>query len=336
MSESRRPLRGIGTAVAGAAGAVESRPVREVGAAVAATAAGAGASWGAYNLLVWQAQKARTVIPHRTDNAPNGDGVYLPDGSGPFKFTRESAVDLHLTVFGDSTAAGLGADVADETPGVLVARRVAAETGRVVRYSNKAIVGATSKGLAAQIDAMLIARERPDVAIILIGANDVTARNGIRASAHRLGAAVGALTAIGSAVVVGTCPDFGVITAIPQPLRTVLRRWGLQLAAAQRGAVRANGGRPVPMADLLAPEFRAKPEHMFSPDHYHPSAAGYALAADILLPEVLAAIGEWGPTPLPEPPEVSAKVERNRLVNRLRRFRGSVRESMVPDAPLAE
>ncbi|MFW0796206.1 SGNH/GDSL hydrolase family protein [Gordonia sp. CPCC 205515] len=299
--------------------ALDNRILRDVGATVAATAASAGASWAAYNYLNSQAAEARTVIPHRTDNAPNGDGVYLPDGTGPHRFTRDSAIDLYLVAFGDSTAAGLGADTADETPGVQLARRVAAETGKVIRYGNKAIVGATSKGLAAQIDAMLVARERPDVAIILIGANDVTARNGIRTSARRLGDAVTLLVDNGAKVVVGTCPDFGVITAIPQPLRTVLRRWGLQLASAQRSAVRSAGGRAVPMADLMTQEFLAKPDHMFSPDRFHPSAAGYALAADILIPEVLAAIGEWGPAPLPEPPEVSEFVERDRMVNRIRR-----------------
>ncbi|GAA3726128.1 SGNH/GDSL hydrolase family protein [Gordonia hankookensis] len=299
-----------------------NRLLREVGATVAATAASAGASWAAYNYLNGQATEARTVIPHRTDDAPNGDGIYLPDGTGPHRPARGTSVDVYLVVFGDSTAAGLGAETADQTPGVLLARRVAAETGKIVRYANKAIVGATSKGLEAQVDAMLITRERPDVAVILIGANDVTATNGIRSSAKRLGEAVTLLKENGAEVVVGTCPDFGVITAIPQPLRSVLRRWGLQLAAAQRGAVRAAGGRPVPMADLLAKEFLAKPEHMFSPDQYHPSAAGYALAADILIPEVLEAIGEWGPAPLPQPPEVSEAVEQNRLVSRVRRLVG--------------
>ncbi len=315
---------------------INNRVLRDVGATVAATAASAGASWAAYNYLNNQAHTARTVIPHRTDNAPNGDGVYHPDGTGPHRFNREDSVDLYLVVFGDSTAAGLGAETADETPGVLVARRVAAETGRRIRYGNKSIVGATSKGLAAQIDAMLITRERPDVAVILIGANDITARNGITASARRLGDAVRLLDDIGAQVVVGTCPDFGVITAIPQPLRTVVRRWGLRLAAAQRGAVRAAGGRPVPLADLLAKEFLAKPEHMFSPDRFHPSAAGYALAADHLIPEVLAAIGEWGPAPLPRPPEVSESVERERVVNRLRRVLRLDGPGPVASAPRPE
>ena len=141
-------------------------------------------------MLVWQAQQARTTIPHRTDNAPNGDGIYLPDGGEPLRVTRDTPADLHLTVFGDSTAAGLGVESADDTPGVRVARRVAADTGRVIRYSNKAIVGATSKGLAAQIEAAFIAKQIPDVAVIIVGANDVTALNAIEPSARRLGAAV--------------------------------------------------------------------------------------------------------------------------------------------------
>ncbi|GAB20453.1 hypothetical protein GOEFS_115_00930 [Gordonia effusa NBRC 100432] len=302
---------------------VQTRVLRDVGATAVAAAASAGAWWAAWNYLNSQAAAARRVIPHRTDNAPDGDGVYLPHddprGPGPIRYTRGMDIDLRLMVFGDSTAAGLGVETASETPGAQLARRIVDETGKTVRYSNKAIVGATSKGLAAQIDATIIARERPDVAVILIGANDVTAKNFPGASAKRLGDAVAQLVEVGAKVIVGTCPDFGVITAIPQPLRSVLRRLGIRLAAAQRSEVRSNGGRPVPMADLLAKEFLSRPDSMFSPDRYHPSAAGYALAADNLLPEVLAAIGEWGPGPLPQPPVVSEAVEENKIVNRLAR-----------------
>ena len=87
------------------------------------------------------------------------------------------------------------------------------------------------------------------------------------------------LRASGAVVVVGTCPDFGVITAIPQPLRSVAHTRGLRLARAQAAAV--NGRRYArPAGASLAPQFRATPEVMFSDDRYHPSAAGYALAAD--------------------------------------------------------
>ena len=94
-------------------------------------------------------------------------------------------------------------------------------------------------------------------------------------------------------VVVGTCPDFGVITAIPQPLRTVARTLGLRLARAQAAAVRAAGGVPVPFADLMAPEFLQAPERDVLRGQFHPSAAGYALAAKQLLPALCKALGEW-------------------------------------------
>lgn len=219
-------------------------------------------------------------------------------------------------IFGDSTAAGVGCVIADEVPGVLVARGLADETGKQIRLSTKAIGGATSKGLEGQVDAMFVAGPAPDAAVILVGANDVTKKFSIAASGARLGAAVERLTAKGTVVVVGTCPDLGVVTAIPQPLRTVVRNWGLRLARAQTAATLAAGGHPVALADLLAPEFLAAPDTMFSPDRFHPSAAGYELAAQQLLPVLAAALGEWNGGPLPELPQVSEAVESRRLAPR--------------------
>ena len=176
---------------------------------------------------------------------------------------------------------------------MLIARGLAEESGKRIRLSTKAIVGATSKGLSGQIDAMFVAGPPPDAAVIMIGANDITRPNGIGPSARRLGRAVRRLRGSGAVVVVGTCPDFGVITAIPQPLRSVARSLGLRLARAQAAAVRAAGGIPVPFSDLLAPHFRKAPELLFSPDMFHPSAAGYALAAKQLLPALCNAFGEF-------------------------------------------
>lgn len=261
-------------------------------AAAGALASTGTAYLGARNLLMGQAQRARTVIPKSWDMPPRADGVYTGTGAPVQRWQRGTPVDLHLMVFGDSTATGYGCRSADEVPGVLIARGLAQRTGKRVRLSTKAIVGATSKGLSGQVDAMFVAGPPPDAAIVMIGANDITALNGIRASARRLGAAVRRLRASGAVVVVATCPDFGVITAIPQPLRWVTRTRGLRLARAQAAAVRAGGGVPVPLADLLACEFRRAPELLFSDDQYHPSATGYALAADQLLPALCDALGE--------------------------------------------
>jgi lysophospholipase L1-like esterase len=220
-------------------------------------------------------------------------------------------------VFGDSTATGYGARTAEEVPGVMIARNLAEASGKRIRLSTKAIVGATSKGLAGQIDAMFVAGPPPDAAMIMVGANDVTKLHGIGPSARRLGAAVRRLRASGAVVVVGTCPDFGVITAIPQPLRSVARTIGLRLARAQASAVRSSGGVPVPLADLLTPEFRQAPDVLFSDDMFHPSGAGYALAAKQLLPALCNALGELTIAAEQESPLVTRTADVDTLLSRL-------------------
>lgn len=238
---------------------------------------------GARNLLVGQAAHTRTVIPKAWDIPPRADGVYTRGGGPAQRWQRGMSVDLHLMIFGDSTATGYGCMSAEQVPGVLIARGLAERTGKRIRLSTKAIVGATSKGVSGQVDAMFVAGPPPDVAVMILGANDVTALNGINQSAQRLALTVRRLRARGAIVVVGTCPDLGVITAIPQPLRSLAHARTSQLARAQAAAVRGAGGVPVPLAQLLAPQFRAEPALMFSADGYHPSAAAYALAADALL-----------------------------------------------------
>jgi lysophospholipase L1-like esterase len=266
-------------------------------AAASALASTGTAVVGVRSLFIVQAAKARSVIPKSWDVPPRADGVYVAGGGPVERWQRGTPFDLHLMVFGDSTATGYGCRTADEVPGVLIARGLAEQSGKRVRLSTKAIVGATSKGLSGQVDAMFVAGSPPDAAVILIGANDVIALNSIGASARRLSAAVRRLCASGAEVVVATCPDFGVVKAIPQPLRWTVRTRGLRLARAQSGAVRSAGGVPVPLASLVNDEFRHSPELMLSDDRFHPSAAGYALAASQLLPALCNALGDWAGAP---------------------------------------
>ena len=247
---------------------------------------------GARNLLAGQAAHVRRVIPKPWVHPPHADGVYAPGGGPVQRWQHGAPVDLHLMVFGDSTAAGYGCSTADQVPGALIARGLADGRGKHLRLSTKALVGATSQGLSGQVDAMFVAGPPPDAAVIMIGANDVTSLSGIGPAAQRLGRAVRRLRDSGAVVVVGTCPDFGAITAIPQPLRWAARTRGLRLAHAQADAVTRAGGVPVPLADLLATQFRHAPELLFCEDNYHPSAAGYALAARLLLPALSAMLPE--------------------------------------------
>ncbi|MBB1049353.1 SGNH/GDSL hydrolase family protein, partial [Dietzia cercidiphylli] len=273
-------------------------PARKVVVNLALVAVGTvGAYRGAYELLAQQARIARRVIPKPTSRPFHGDGLYRPGAVTAEPWRPGMTCDVHMVIFGDSLAAGLGADSPGELPGVLLARGLAEESGWDVRLSVKAIVGATSKGLAGQVEAMQIAHGDPDISVILIGGNDITARNAIGPSARRVGEAVEALREGGSLVVVGTCPDLGTIKPVPQPLRSVMATLSRRLASAQAVQVRRAGGVPVSLAEALAPEFHKHGENLFSPDRFHPNSAGYELAAGLLLPAVCVALGVWDEVP---------------------------------------
>jgi len=237
-------------------------------------------------LLREEARAARRKVEARTAKAdpPSGDGVY---GRGRGK-------PIVLTVLGDSSAVGLGVERASETPGVMLAAGLAEVAERPVRLVRLAVSGAESRDLDEQVDLALA--ERPDVAMIMIGANDVTTRTKPTVSVRYLADAVRRLRAADCEVVVGTCPDLGTIRPIGQPLRLLARRWSRDMAAAQTVAVVAAGGRTVSLGSILGPTF-ASDRSLFSVDEFHPSAAGYAAAAAAILPSVADALGVWPAMP---------------------------------------
>lgn len=286
--------------------------------AAALTGTVGGLSGAAYGLLNEQSRRARRVIGVNADPPLRGDGLYLPASAElPRDPTDPRADDVvRFAVLGDSTAAGLGVDSPDELPGVLLAHGLVDELECPVALSTHAIVGTTSRGLAAQVDIVLRSTP-PQLALVLIGANDVTSRLPARESARLLGDAVSRLTDAGVSVVVGTCPDLGAIRPIPQPLRSVARMLSLSLGKAQRQAVESAGGHAVPLADLLSPEFLTRPTELFSPDRFHPSAAGYQAAVELLLPALCHAIGRWSGAPVPHAPTRSAAAEARRPTRRV-------------------
>src|SRR6185503_7489074 len=200
-----------------------------------------------------------------------------PRCDGAYGLEYTPAAPLRIAVLGDSTAAGYGVDHRAETPGALLAAGLAQATRRPVSLHCRAVVGASSSGLRPQVEDVL--ERGADLAIIMIGANDVTMRINAEVAVRRLADAVRELRAAGAEVVVGTCPDLGTIQPIQPPLRWLARRWSRQLAAAQTIAVVSAGGHTVSLRDLLGPEFAADPDHLFGTDQYHPSADGYRLAA---------------------------------------------------------
>ncbi len=234
-----------------------------------------------YGVLRAEATVARRTIGEAGDVPP-------PDATGWYGGGRPGPA-IKIVLLGDSSAAGYGVERVEETPGALLASGAAERADRRVYLRAFAKVGARSSDLGGQLDRVLPIE--PDVAVVLIGANDVTHRVTPAASVGHLADAVRRLREAGVAVVVGTCPDLGTVKPIPAPLKQVARTWSRRMAAAQTIAVLEGGGRTVSLGSVLGPEFAAAPALMFGPDRFHPSAAGYRSLAAVLLPSVLAALG---------------------------------------------
>jgi len=190
---------------------------------------------------------------------------------------------LRLVLLGDTTALGVGVSQVEETVGGHLAGLLA-DAGATVAMSSVAVSGSRSGDLATQVARALLG-ERPDLAVILVGANDATrlARSSEVASA--LGSAVRRLREAGAAVVVGTCPDLGAVRAVAPPLRQIMGWYGRRIARAQAVAALMAGARVVDLGAMVGPVFRADPG-MLCHDGFHPSADGYRVWAHALLPAV--------------------------------------------------
>lgn len=304
---------GTAGAAGSPAGSVSERLARALLAhSVMVAAAGVGVVVGtgsaAWKGLEHQARLASERIGLADQPPPRRDGVYLADG----RFRRSDAVPrqlsrLRLVMLGDSSSAGFGAADDDSLPGVMLARTLAGQLYRPVQLFTHAVVGTGAADLARQAGEAL--RDEPDVVVIIVGPNDVRDRVSPAQSVRELAEVVTRLRARDVAVVVGTCPDLGIITPIPAPLRQLAGHWSRTLAARQEQAVRRAGGLAVPIGRLVSPGFVGHPE-LFAPDLFHPSGAGYARAVAVLAPAVLTVIGAasaGGSVPVP-----AAETDRSR------------------------
>jgi lysophospholipase L1-like esterase len=250
---------------------------------VATTAlVGSGATLtGFYAFLIGEAMLARRAIGTTDARPPSPDGVYGDDLPGR---------TIRCLVIGDSAAVGYGMLTSDTTPTGLIGLGVAHVLDAPVEMRCLAVVGAQTADLMHQID--LAGDFQPDVAVIVIGTNDVTHQVLPHTSARLLAEVVTRLSEAGCEVVVGTCPDLGTVRPIRQPLRLVARILSRRLAREQTVAVVHAGGRAVSLAGLLGKVFDEKRDIMFGADHFHPSATGYANMVSVLIPAVTASLRE--------------------------------------------
>lgn len=249
--------------------------------AVAAASAVVGSVFGLRVLLSRQAAVARRRIGKPLgESAPRSDRVWRAQLPGE---------PIELLLLGDSIAAGLGADRRKDTLGARLAKGLARRAGRPVRLRTAAIVGSESSALADQIDA-LPEGYVADVAVIVVGGNDVTHRIPVSVAAEHLRAAIVRLRERGTSVVVGTCPDLGALRPVPQPLRVLGSQASRQLAAAQAAVAQRSGASAVSLRRAVGAVFFDQPDEMFGVDRFHPSGLGYRRTAEALLPAVVAAL----------------------------------------------
>ncbi len=193
---------------------------------------------------------------------------------------------MRLAVLGDSIAWGQGAARVDERLAPRLVHGLATH-GHEATSHVVAVPGARSTGLAAQVDAVL--PWAPGVALVVVGANDLTHLEPVDRAVRALALAVRRLRAAGAEVVVAPAPDLSAVPHVPVFLRDVVRAAGEHLRSQQASATVAEGGLVADRDQVAGRAFGTDPT-LFSADRFHPSSRGYAVIADALLPTLLAAV----------------------------------------------
>ncbi|WP_410626951.1 SGNH/GDSL hydrolase family protein [Amycolatopsis sp. cmx-8-4] len=193
---------------------------------------------------------------------------------------------LRFCLLGDSLAAGVGSTRPEDTLGHRLARRLRA-AGHLVTLRNFAVPGARSTDLQRQAGAAL--GEGADLALIVIGANDLAGFVPPAVGARQLHDAVSRLVRAGTRVLVVPAPDLGIVSRVPAAYRALVSAASEHYARAQTEAAVRAGGSVAAAGPELAARFTADPA-LFSADRFHPSSAGYAVIADALAPHVLTVV----------------------------------------------
>jgi len=177
-------------------------------------------------------------------------------------------------VLGDSIAAGLFIERFEQSLGGLVATALAAEHGRPVRCLNLARAGAATRELLVQLP------ETPqaDVALVVIGANDVARRTPLSRFETELDQTLTELDDVGEVLLFGPC-DISAVPLFPFWLRRFAAwQMGFYIAAMERVVARhAN------VSYAWLPPSAGMPADLFAADRFHPNADAHKIIADRLL-----------------------------------------------------
>jgi lysophospholipase L1-like esterase len=199
---------------------------------------------------------------------------------------------------GDSIGFGQGASDPDDTLGRRLAGRLAG-AGIPTELHVFAVPGTRSEGLRPQVERAL--SWGTDLAVLVIGANDLTHFVPVTRAVEAFGDALHRLRASGAQVVVAPAPDLSSVPHVPPALRPQVQRASERLRD-QQVAVALEAGARIADRDGATAKAFAADHSLFCPDLFHPSSAGYGVIADALYPEVVAAARAF----LSEPKEQQA------------------------------
>lgn len=163
---------------------------------------------------------------------------------------------LKFCVLGDSLAAGVGCTREDDTLGHRLTRRLR-DAGHPVRLRGFGVPGARSADLARQVGVALA--EGVDLALIVIGANDLAGFVSPAVGAGQLHDAVTRLVRAGARVIVVPAPDLGIVARVPGPYRALVSAASGHYAQAQAEAAIRAGGRWPPRVPSSPPASRRNP-----------------------------------------------------------------------------
>jgi len=195
-------------------------------------------------------------------------------------------MSIRLALLGDSVAAGRGAAHRADTPAALLAGRLR-DDGLSVTTRVFAVLGAQSSALGAQVERAV--RWRPQVVVIIIGADDLIHHTRAGTAARDLGEAVRRLRDVGAEVAVAPAPDLSTLPDTPAGLKPVLRAASMLLRDHQIVAATSAGAHVADRDHATSAAFAAD-RTLFCDDRFHPSSAGYGVIAEALRPAVLAAL----------------------------------------------
>lgn len=219
-------------------------------------------------LLFAQGLWVRRVTP----KLPEAGGAR--EGLHPAGATADDA--CRLLIVGDSSAAGVGAAHQDEALAGRLGPELASRLVRPVRWQLVARTGLNARELLALVEEA--APGAFDLALVVVGVNDVTGLRSVRAWLDDLDALAARLRAVSprGRLVASGLPPVHRFPALPQPLRAFLGDRAMAFDAALAGWARS---RPdtlyVPIPDMTDPSLAAS-------DGFHPGPGAYAIWARTL------------------------------------------------------